>query len=287
MAATLAPLRRGGGDPAHRQEPGGAVWRCSRTPEGPGTLRLAVRGDEVLASAWGPGADWLLDGVPALLGEDDDPSGFEPRHAVVASAWARHAAWRPPRTRLVLESLVPAVLEQRVTGGEARRSWRHLLLRFGEPAPGPAPAGMRVPLSGEGWRHVPSWEWHRAGVDGQRASTVVRAARVAGRLEATAELPGPEAGRVLRLVPGVGVWTAAEVRQRAHGDPDAVSVGDFHLAALVGWALVGGPVDDDGMLELLSCYAGHRYRAVRMVELSGVRKPGFAPRYSPQDLRAL
>ena len=47
------------------------------------------------------------------------------------------------------------------------------------------------------------------------------------------------AERRLRAIPGVGVWTAAEVRQRAHGDPDAVSFGDYHIAKDVGWALAG------------------------------------------------
>jgi 3-methyladenine DNA glycosylase/8-oxoguanine DNA glycosylase len=133
---------------------------------------------------------------------------------------------------------------------------------------------------------VPSWEWHRAGVDQARSRTLVRAAGVAGRLEATLALAPAEAERRLRSVPGIGVWPAAEVRQRAHGDPDAVSVGDFHLSALVGWALVGERVDDDAMLELLEPYAGHRYRAVRLIELSGVRPPRRGPRLSPRDYRA-
>jgi 3-methyladenine DNA glycosylase/8-oxoguanine DNA glycosylase len=91
----------------------------------------------------------------------------------------------------------------------------------------------------------------------------------------------------LRAIPGVGRWTAAEVAQRAWGDPDEVSVGDFHLPALVGWALVGRPVDDDGMLELLAPYIGHRHRAARMVELSGVGKPAFGPRMPVGDIRAI
>jgi 3-methyladenine DNA glycosylase/8-oxoguanine DNA glycosylase len=88
-------------------------------------------------------------------------------------------------------------------------------------------------------------------------------------------------------VPGVGAWTVAEVRQRAHGDADAVSVGDFHIPKLVGWCLAGRPVDDAGMLELLEPYAGHRYRAVRLLELSGTQYPRFAPRYAPRDFRRM
>jgi 3-methyladenine DNA glycosylase/8-oxoguanine DNA glycosylase len=95
------------------------------------------------------------------------------------------------------------------------------------------------------------------------------------------------AGRRLRAVPGVGAWTAAEVAQRALGDADAVSVGDLHIPRLVGWALVGRPVDDDGMLEILAPYAPHRHRVVRLVEMSGARSPRFAPRYAPRDIRGL
>jgi len=287
LAATLAPLRRGAGDPAYRVTPDGAVWRTARTPDGPGTLRLLARrrAGDVEAAAWGPGAGWLLDAVPSLLGDDDDPAGFVPGHPLLRATARRFPGWRLPRTRLVFEALVPAVLEQKVTGAEARRSWRELLWRFGEPAPGPAPRGMFVvPPPGQ-WARIPSWEWHRAGVDASRSRTIVRAARVATGLEETVGMSAAEADRRLRALPGVGVWTAAEVRQRAHGDPDAVSVGDYHLPALVGCALAGEPVDDTGMLALLAPYAGHRYRAVRLVELSGVRMARRAPRYAPRDFR--
>jgi 3-methyladenine DNA glycosylase/8-oxoguanine DNA glycosylase len=283
-SVVLAPLQRGGGDPTQRRGADG-WWRTARTPAGPATLHLSLAVGQVHASAWGDGAEWAIDRVPALLGADDDASGFAPAHDVVAAAWRRLR--RPPlgAVGLVFELLVPSVLEQRVTGSEAHRSWRELLWRFGEPAPGPAPRGMRVVPTAATWRRVPSWEWHRAGVDPGRARTVIAAAEVAHRLEECLTLPRDERIRRLRAVPGVGAWTAAEVAQRAWGDPDEVSVGDFHLPALVGWSLAGRPVDDDGMLELLACYAGHRHRAVRLVELSGVRKPAFGPRMPVGDIR--
>ncbi len=267
--------------------PDGAVWRTARTPQGTGTLRIAgqASGDTVEATAWGEGADWLLDTLPLLLGADDDPAGFLPMHPLLRDVAARRSGVRIPRTGLVLEALVPAVLEQKVTGTEAHRSWRELLARFGEPAPGPGPLGMRVVPSPSQWSRIPSWEWHRAGVDGRRSATVVAAARCAGRLEETLRMSPEKAWRRLRAVPGVGAWTAAEVRQRAHGDPDAVSVGDFHLPAIVGWALERRRVDDAGMLELLAPYAGHRHRVVRLVELSGLRPPRRGPRFAPADHR--
>ena len=289
VVPTLQALRRGGTDPAFRRPPDGSIWRATRTPDGPATLRVTGRpaDGEVTGTAWGPGAAWVLDSLPAMLGADDDPVGFAPDHPVLAAAWRRFGGWRVPRTGLVLESLVPAVLEQKVTGTEARQAWATLLRWHGEPAPGPAPAGMRVPPSAAVWRAVPSWDWHRAGVDSARSRAVVSAATVARRLEEASALPRAEALARLRTVPGVGVWTAAETAQRALGDADAVSVGDYHLAAFVGWALTGERTDDAGMLTLLEPYRGHRYRAVRMLELHVPPQPRRGPRAVPRDYRAM
>ena len=292
LSAALGPMRRGAGDPCFRFD-GGGLWRAIRTPVGVATVRLGLAPADgvVEAAAWGSGAAWALDSVPALLGDGDDPAGFVPHHPVVLDAWRRHAGWRVPRTGLVLEALAPAVLEQKVTGHEAWRAWRLLVRKYGEPAPGPDEVrglGLRVPPAPDVWARVPSWEWHRAGVDQSRSRTLVRAASAAGRLEQVTGLAHDEASARLRSLPGVGVWTAAEVAQRALGDPDAVSVGDFHLAGLVGWALIGEKVDDDGMLELLEPYRGHRYRAVRMIELSGVAlPPRRAPRFAGRDFRSI
>ncbi|GAA3130825.1 hypothetical protein GCM10020001_061090 [Nonomuraea salmonea] len=196
------------------------------------------------AGVGGPGADWALETLPALLGADDDLSGFSVRHEVLAEAVRKHPGVRIGRTGRVMEALVPAVLEQKVVGREAWRAWRWLLTHYGEPAPGPAPEGMRVVPEPVVWRQIPSWHWHRAGAEAVRARTIATAAWHAGKLEAAATTQ--ELDRLLRALPGVGVWTSAEVRQRALGDPDAVSVGDFHLAKLVGYALTGEKTDDRG-----------------------------------------
>jgi 3-methyladenine DNA glycosylase/8-oxoguanine DNA glycosylase len=287
LRLTLGPLQRGPGDPTHRVLPDG-IWRSSVTPAGPATLRLTVAGSgAVHARAWGPGADWMLASVPGLLGAADSLDGFRPdHHPFVAAAARQFPGLRLARTGLVFEQVVPAVLEQKVTGKEARRSWRELLWRFGEPPPGPAPSGMRLLPSPAEWLALPDWEWHRAGVDSQRRRAVRAAATVASRLEECADMPVPDAVRRLRLLPGIGVWTAAEVVQRALGAPDEVSVGDYHVPAWVGWALAGRPLDDEGMLAELTPYAGHRQRVVRLVE-SGYRKPRFGPRAPVRDYRAM
>jgi len=287
LAQTLRPLRRGHLDPTMRITPTG-VWRTLLTPDGPATLRLEVSNSGVDATAWGDGAEWAIAGVPELLGHGDDWSKLDVSgNAFLADALRRNPGLRLLRTRQVFEMLLVAVLEQKVTGKEARRSWRELVTRHGQPAPGPAPDGMRVFPSAETWRRVPSWEWHTAGVGPQRSDTVMRVASVASSLERTLSLGrgGPAVEKALRSIRGVGVWTAAETMQRSHGDPDSPSVGDYHLPSVVGWALIGKPVDDDGMLELLAPWAGQRQRIMRLIEASGFSKPTFGPRMTIQDHR--
>ncbi|QIS23794.1 DNA-3-methyladenine glycosylase family protein [Nocardia terpenica] len=278
LAHTVAPLRRGSGDPCHRVTPDGAHWHASRMPSGAVTYRLAQAGPcAVAAQAWGPGAAEFLDRLPHMLCLDEDVSGFAPAHPKIAEAHRRFPGLRMLRTGLVFETLVPTVLEQRVHLVSARASWRKLVWQFGEPAPGPVP--LRLPLDADTWRHIPSWSYHRANVDPRRSRTIVLAARMAAKLEQAATLDHAAAAHLLRTVPGIGIWTAAEIAQRALGDPDALSIGDYHLSSIIGWTLLGHPIDDDTMIEYLEPLRPHRYRAVRLLEISGqAHKPKFAPR---------
>jgi endonuclease III len=290
LAATLGVLFRGTGDPAHRVDAAGRYWWACRTPDGPGTLVLAERRGEVTARAWGAGADWLLAQLPALLGDGDDWSALDLSAVpVLAEVLRRRPGLRLPRTGLVLDSLVPAVLEQRVTGQEARRSWRALLRWYGAPAPGPAGAdGMRVPPDSRTLLGIPGFQWHRMGVDLQRQRAIRAAATVAERLEECARLPVESAVARLSALPGLGAWTAAETVQRALGAPDHVSVGDYHIPSLVVFALTGRARGTDAeMLAALQPWAGSRQRVVRLIELSPLHKPRFGPRFAPVDIRTL
>ncbi|MET9910123.1 DNA-3-methyladenine glycosylase 2 family protein [Streptomyces sp. NPDC006476] len=289
LGLVLGVLRRGPGDPTFRAMPDGSVWRASLTPGGPGTLRVSVSGGAVRGEAWGPGAEWLLEQLPELLGGADEPEAFVPRHRVVASAWHRRPGLRLTRTGLVLESLIPSVLEQKVTTDEAYRAWRLLVRKFGEPAPGPAAGGRLWVMPGpRTWALIPSWEWHRAGVDNKRASTILRAVRVAGRLEEAVGMSPEKAQARLEVVPGIGPWTSAEVVQRSHGAADAVTVGDLHLPGIVGWALAGDrDADDSVMLKLLEPYAGQRHRAARLILLSGRTPARRAPKMPRVDIGRL
>lgn len=282
---SLGPLRRGRGDPTYESTPDGAVWRTSRMRSGPVTYRLAqVSPTSAEVRAWGAGASELVDTAPALLGVDDDATTFAPEHPVLREAHRQLPQLRLGRTGLVLEALVPAIIEQRVHGLSAFGSWRYLVSKFGEVAPGPTPKPMYVFPEPEIWRRIPSWDYHRANVDPARSKTIVRCARAAGRLEEASSMTFADAARRLQAIPGVGIWTAAETAQRALGDPDALSVGDYHLAAVVGWSLLGRPIDDTEMVEYLAPLAPHRHRAIRLLYLSGkATKPKFGPRTALVD----
>jgi 3-methyladenine DNA glycosylase/8-oxoguanine DNA glycosylase len=285
LAHTLAPLRRGRADPTMTLT-GRSCWRATRTPDGPATAHLSLRGAEVVVEAWGPGAVWALEHSPALVGEDDRWEGFTAHHRVVAELRRRAPGLRLGRSRAVAEALVPTILEQRVSGLAARRSYRELVRRLGEPAPGPP--GLMLPPRPDVLASTPTWTFHRADVERARGDTVRRAMAAADRLDAVVGLSPAAARRRLQAVAGVGPWTAAEVALVALGDPDAVSVGDLHLPHQISWALRGERRgDDDRMLELLEPYRGHRARVVRLVVGAGIRPPRRAPRAAPQPIAAI
>lgn len=281
----LTQHRRGGYDPTYKIDFQGRHWRGIRTPEGTATLMIDARPRDgaIYAAAWGDGADWALEAVPALLGAEDDPSGFEPRHQILADAWRHHRDWRLGRSGLVMEALVPSIIEQKVTGQEAFSGFRNLVHRWGTRAPGPAhDLDVWVQPDAETLRNIPSWEWLKLHIDPSRSKAIVMAARVAHAVERTSSVPAAEADRALRSLPGIGEWTSAEVRQRAFGDADAVSFGDYHVAKDIGWALTGTAFDDDELREFLEPYRPHRGRVQAMCALAGLHRPRLGPRMAPR-----
>ncbi|UAJ79714.1 DNA-3-methyladenine glycosylase 2 family protein [Leifsonia sp. ZF2019] len=289
LPGILGLLGRGPFDPTTQWDLGG-MWRTWRTPLGAATLRIhrPASDGSIPAAAWGPGAAWAIEALPGLLGHGDDWSGLDvSSHPLLRGSLHRNPGLRLSRTGLLLEALLPAIVEQRVTSLEAYRSWARLLRWYGEPAPGPGPTELRVVPTIEQWRGIPSWDWHRAGVDPRRARAAQAVLAVAPSLErAVAQAGSLDAASIaLRTIPGVGQWTTAETLQRSHAHPDLVSVGDYHLAHYVGEALIGRRVDDDGMLELLEPWAGHRQRVVRLILASGFRFERRGPRLAVQDHR--
>ena len=277
LALTLGPLQRGARDVTTKIERGRFAHAC-RTPSGPAATAITARPHEVEVQAWGPGAGWILEHAPSLLGVAG-PALPEIRlpHPVVADLLRRFEGLAVPRSLRVLEALIPSILEQKVTGSEAHESYRRLVLAYGEPAPGPL--DLYVPPSPETLAALPYYEFHPLGIERKRADTIRRTCSVSGRLEEVSGLDPRTAEKRLTSVAGIGRWTAAEVARVALGDADAVSVDDYNLPHLVTWALAGERRGtDERMLELLQPYAGQRGRVARMLEIAGPRPPRRGPR---------
>ena len=290
LIRTLSPLVRGAGDRTIRLGRDRATW-TTRGATGPATVAVALHPGGLRAEAWGPGADEVLERLPAILGlAPGDPCSGDLRDApdpFVADLARRLPGIRITRTGAIIEALVPAILEQKVTGDEARRAWRGLVRDHGDPAPGPVD-GLRVAPAAAVLARLPYFAYHPYGVEQRRAELIRRVSARATWFEEIAAMSTAEAHDRLVGVSGIGPWTAAEVGVRALGDADAVSVGDFHLPHLVAWALRREPRGDDTrMLELLAPYAGRRALVVRLLEVSGVRAPRYGPRLAPRRIEGL
>lgn len=284
LASTLGPLRHGRGDRTIVLSPLEA-WLAFRTPDGPATLRLQAAAPLRLeVSAWGAGGEMALRGAAALIGEKDRPDTFVAHHPLLHRIQRANPGLRLPRTGRVFHALLPTILEQKVTGTEAFRSYAALLRHHGAPAPGPG--GLLLPPPPETLAALPYHAFHPLGIERRRAEVIRRAASRAAWLEASAS--AAEAAARLRSLPGIGPWTVAEVLRSAFGDPDAVSVGDYHVPNMVAWALAGEPrADDDRMLAILEPYRGQRGRVQRLLEVAGIVAPRYGPRMAPRRFAAL
>jgi 3-methyladenine DNA glycosylase/8-oxoguanine DNA glycosylase len=290
FAGTLGSLAMNRHDPCARVG-GGQAWWAIRTPDGPATLHLARTGTQVVATAYGRGSTWALDRADAVLGLRDDLAGFAEladADPVVRAAFHAHPGLRMMASGRIFAHLVPVILTQKVTGLEASRAYLGIARAFGQPAPGPL-AGLMLPPDAAAIAATPYWAFHRFGLEQRRAETLRRVAAMGDRLDRS---PDPTTARRLLLsIPGIGEWTVAEVVRLAYGDPDAVTVGDYHLPNHVVYALTGaaraGARDgspgrissaDARMLEVLEPFRPQRARVVQLLLANGASAPKFGPR---------
>lgn len=247
-----------------------------RTPLGAATLHLRRIDNTLEAVGYGPGDEWALDSVPGLIGLDDDPASFETDHPLIRELVRQHRGLRLGRTGRVFEALLVAIVAQKVTGKEAGSGMLALRRHFSDPAPGPIP--LRLPPDPDKLVDTTYFQLHPLGIEKRRADTLRRAAAEASRLEKLTNATPEQACRYLERLPGVGVWSSAETVSISHGDPDAVSVGDYHLKNEVAWHLTGrARGTDEEMLELLEPFRPHRARVIRLLSTLG-HAPAFGPR---------
>lgn len=274
---TLSVLRQGRHDPTTRVGLDSAV-RATLTPEGPGTLLMRWGTGRLDAEAWGPGGEWLLDRVSWFVGMQDPGHRFVDAHPAILAAQRNHPSVRLGASRTLYHDLLPTVLAQRITAGEAVRQWRQLCERLGTPAPGPFP-DLLLPPSPEELSSTPSWWFHPLGIERARAQTLIEAARHARAMWEWADAGSVQTAQRLVCLRGIGEWTIGVVLALSLGEPDAIAVGDYHLKNTVAHALAGeARASDERMLELLEPYRGQRGRVVRLLQLDGHRAPKYGPR---------
>lgn len=320
LGQTFAPLQRGQADPLMRavSTPAETIHWASAHEQGINILLRCARPAGAGLSApfnvtlWAPGPsssthsgplspasalEAFAEKVGGWVGENDCWSPFYASPAWqqlperLKQARAEAPGLRLPSIGLLSQNLLLAISEQRVTGIEAMGGMRALLGRYGQQAPQTGypdqPADLLFFPPADVFAQIPDWDYHRAGFDRSRSSTMVHYARQAASFERFAEESTTgELAQVLAGIPGVGPWTVAETLQRYCGHPDAVSVGDYHLAHHLTYAFDGVRGDDHRMLELLAPYAGHRQRVVSLIKATGIHEPRRAPRYAPQDFRS-
>jgi len=271
---TTRMLRTGGRDPTVRREPDG-LWRTAHTPEGPATVRLTVR-RELLAQAWGPGADRVMQDIPRWLGLHEEPWQL-PAHPATDRLLREYPGIRGTDTRDVFEALVGVVLQQLVTWNEAAMNWRRLCEQFGEPAPGPTDMLLSpTPLA---IRSAGTDRLRSAGIGIRRARTLIEIARVAHALQKAADLPTAQATELLQKVRGIGPWSAAVALGMRFARPEPVPLGDYKMSHTLAWVLAGEPrATETRMLELLKPFEGNVFRVVRLVFAARIEAPRRGPR---------
>ena len=299
IGATLGWYRYGARDPTTRMTvvgrgttSSGHFIRATLTPEGSGTLALSwgesggTVGEPIAAmpeahvQAWGPGAEWLVERAPTMMGAHDpgDERLRSAAHVAVAEAARARDGVRFGASGSLYHELLPTIIGQRITVGEAYRQWSDLCRELGEPAPGPF-EGLLLPPAPDVLAATPSWSLHPLGIERKRAEPLIEVARHPRKLWSWAELPPEDAATMLGRLRGIGEWTIGSVLGPAMGDPDAVAVGDYHLKNTVAWALAGeARATDERMMELLEPYRGQRGRVTRLLKMNGNGAPRFGPK---------
>lgn len=254
--------------------------RTTRVTTGPATYDVELVGDDrVRVRAFGPGAEEVLDQMPDLLGLGDTPPAPDWYPQPLRIAAKRGNGTRFAKGHRVVEMLVPAVLQQLVSGKEAKRAFRLLHERVADPAPGPYPE-MRLPLSPAQLRSLPPAEWPTFGILPKQGDTLRLIGERASRLEEASAMNEEDAYKRLTALRGLGTWTATSVMGRGMGFVDAVPLGDWNLPSTVAYNLAGEErADDRRMLELLEPYRGQRARILRLLKFGG---SGKAPRRGPR-----
>ena len=297
LPATLRTSLMLPGDPTVQLHTG--RWeRATLTPAGPGSIRVEwdpaapppidpdTPDTTRLASvtAWGDGGPWLVERVGRMLGLADDVTDFDPTERPLRDVWRRERNRRIAATGTLWHDLAWFIIQQRVTTIDASSNWTQLVRELGDDAPGPVE--LRTPPTAQTLGRMHYTQFHKFGIERQRAEYLRTAARIADRFADSVDEPFAGIEPKLAAVPGIGPWTRTCLATHTWGEADAVIVGDDGIPSMVTWFLAREERGDDArMLELLEPYRPHRGRVMQMAFASGDKPPRRHHRYARNPIR--
>jgi 3-methyladenine DNA glycosylase/8-oxoguanine DNA glycosylase len=236
------------------------TWRFLRTDAG---MRVQVSGDADAARA-------ALPAFAAQFPLTDGATDFRPDHPVLRRLAKAFRGLRLLRVPWTFDVAAGAVLQQRVRWSVACSDFRRIAERWGTRTA----AGVAFPTARQ-LAAVPVHALEAIRIDAKRARALAGLARADSFHGFLRPDTAPhELRQRLARITGIGPWTVNMIAGFAHGDADAVPVGDLHIPSQVTSALAGEPEGTDvRMLELLEPFRGQRFRVVRLLTWASRRAP--------------
>jgi 3-methyladenine DNA glycosylase/8-oxoguanine DNA glycosylase len=240
----------------------------------PAALEFRRDGDGLQVTAYAPEAGALLTETLACLSQDDQYEAFATGDSGIWRLHRAHPGLRLLRIPWLYDSTCSAILQQRIRTVDAMRDWRHIVQRWGTPAP----IGLHAFPPADQLARVAQFELQALGIDAQRSRTLLRFAQESRFLPLRTTMNFSELRQHLLRIPGIGPWTTESVLGYGAGDADAAIPGDLHLPHLACYALAGEiPGSDERMMELLEPFRGHRFRIIRLLYASRLTVPRSTP----------
>jgi AraC family transcriptional regulator of adaptative response / DNA-3-methyladenine glycosylase II len=176
---------------------------------------------------------WIMARVRAMLDLDADPRAI---NALLHASFPAGDGLRVPGTLDGFELAVRAVLGQQITVAAARTLTTRLVQKFGEPVVTPFPELNRLFPAPAALVAASGDELGQLGIVKQRQTAIqaIASAVLEHRVQLHAGVNVAATLAALKVLPGIGEWTAQYIAMRALRWPDAFPAADVALHKALG-----------------------------------------------------